>query len=228
MHINEVLALIPAWNEAERIGEVIAKLPEGMPVLVVDDGSRDSTVEVAQNAGAVVISHDSNQGKGVALMTGFAWSLEHDYCAVLTLDADGQHDPAEAQKFIAAMNNSDDGLIIGRRSVRKMPFPRNVANAFSSWLISYALREKIYDNQSGYRLHAREFLEKLELRRKGFEFEVDIILQALQSGFTIGWVDIQTIYASDIRSHFHPIRDSLKFFVVAWYAYRSARGWRVT
>jgi glycosyltransferase involved in cell wall biosynthesis len=223
MQITDVLALIPAWNEAKRIEYVINSLPEGMPVLVVDDGSTDSTVEAADAAGAIVISHKTNLGKGTALMSGFKWALERDFAAVLTLDADGQHDPEEASKFLSAYNQVQTDLIIGRRSTREMPFPRNVANLFSSWLISRALQEKIYDNQSGYRLHSRKLLEHIEIRRTGFEFEVDVILQTLQRGFTLGWVDIRTIYDASISSHFHPLRDTLKFFTVAWYAYRSRR-----
>jgi glycosyltransferase involved in cell wall biosynthesis len=226
LQISDVLALIPAWNEAGRIGEVIRTLPKGMPVLVVDDGSTDSTRDVASASGAEVISHTKNQGKGVALMSGFTWALEQDYPSVLTLDADGQHDPLEAPKFIDAYNREGADLIIGRRSTREMPFPRNLANSFSSWLISRALGRKIYDNQSGYRLHSQSLLKILDIRRTGFEFEVDVILQTLQHDMKLGWVDIRTIYNAEIKSHFHPVRDTMKFFVVAWYAYRSNRATR--
>jgi glycosyltransferase involved in cell wall biosynthesis len=223
MQISDVLALIPAWNEGGRIGEVIHSLPKGMPVLVVDDGSTDSTRDVVDASGADVISHAINRGKGVALMSGFTWALEHGYPSVLTLDADGQHDPLEAHKFIDAYNREGADLIIGRRSTREMPFPRNLANKFGSWLISRALKQKIYDNQSGYRLHSQRLLKVLEIRRLGFEFEVDVILQTLHHGMRLGWVDIRTIYDTEIKSHFHPIRDTMKFFAVVWYAYRSNR-----
>ncbi len=223
MQISEVLALIPAWNEAATLEAVIRPLPEGMPVLVVDDGSSDATVAVARTAGAQTIVHPKNLGKGVALMDGFSWALERDFSAVLTLDADGQHDPREATRFIDAFNQSQADLIIGQRSTREMPFPRNFANRFGSWLLSLAIREKIYDNQSGYRLHSRRLLQALDLRRSGFEFEVDVILQTLENGYKIGWTDIRTIYADEIRSHFRPIRDTLRFFAVVWYAFRSHR-----
>jgi glycosyltransferase involved in cell wall biosynthesis len=228
MQKRDVLILIPAWNEARRVGQVIHALPEGMQVLVVDDGSSDGTPEVARRTDAEVICHEKNQGKGVALMTGFRWGLEHAYSAVITLDADGQHDPLEVTKFINAYNRASADLIIGRRSTREMPFPRNFANAFGSWILSLVLGLKIFDNQSGYRLHSRAFLEKLESRRTGFEFEVDVILQALELGFRLDWVDIRTIYDASITSHFHPLRDTLKFFAVVWYAFRSRRQWRKT
>jgi glycosyltransferase involved in cell wall biosynthesis len=223
MQKRDVLVLIPAWNEARRIGQVIHALPEGMQVLVVDDGSSDGTVGAARAAGAEVISHETNQGKGVALMTGFRWALNRTYPAVITMDADGQHDPLELTKFIDTYTRAGADLIIGRRSTREMPFPRNLANAIGSWILSQVLCVKIFDNQSGYRLHSRAFLEKLVSRRTGFEFEVDVILQALEYGFPIAWVDIRTIYDTSITSHFHPLRDTLKFFEVVWYAFRSRR-----
>lgn len=227
MQVNDVLALIPAWNEAGAIGNVIRTMPQGMPVLVVDDGSTDTTVEVARASGAEIVEHGKNQGKGVALMTGFKWAIERDYPAVLTLDADGQHDPLEAPAFVAAYHCEQADLIIGRRSMREMPFPRNLANTFSSWLISRVVKERIYDNQSGYRLHSIQLLRALEIRRAGFEFEVDVILQAITKGYKLGWIDIRTIYSDEISSHFHPIRDTFKFFSMAWYAYRTMRSSRI-
>jgi glycosyltransferase involved in cell wall biosynthesis len=223
MKNQDVLALIPAWNEAQRVGSVIRSLPDGMSVLVVDDGSSDGTDDVARACGADVITHTVNQGKGVALMSGFQWAMERGFSAVLTLDADGQHDPAEANKFLLAFKRGDADLLIGKRSFREMPFPRNYANSLSSWILSRVLHTKIYDNQSGYRLYTRPLMELLTIRHTGFEFEVDVILQALQHGCGLGWVDIRTIYDVDKTSYFHPLRDTLKFFGVVWQAYRSYR-----
>ncbi|TFH37150.1 MAG: glycosyltransferase family 2 protein [Anaerolineales bacterium] len=223
MQKQDVLVLIPAWNEALRIGQVIRALPGGFPVLVVDDGSSDATAEVARGAGAEVLIHETNQGKGVALMGGFRWALERGFRAVLTLDADGQHDPGEANLFIEAYQRGKADLIIGRRSFREMPFPRNYANRLGSWMLSRVLRTKIYDNQSGYRMHSRTLMENLSLRHAGFEFEVDLILQALQKGLRLDWVNIRTIYNVDKTSYFHPIRDTLRFIGVVWYAYRNYR-----
>jgi glycosyltransferase involved in cell wall biosynthesis len=207
-----ILALIPAWNEAARIGPIVEKTRTYLPVLVVDDGSHDETAAVAEAAGATVVRHPENRGKGVALTTGFAWALEHGYEAVLTLDADGQHDPADVEKFLAAYRAGARDFIIGRRDSRQMPFPRFFTNPFGSWLLSRALGTRIYDNQSGFRVYGRRMLEALDRTATGFEFEVEVIVQAVREGIPIDWVDIRTIYNINKVSYFHPIKDTLRFF----------------
>ena len=215
-----IVALVPAWNEAARIGPIVEATRAYLPVLVVDDGSRDDTAAVAEAAGATVVRHPHNRGKGVALMTGFAWALEQGCEAVLTLDADGQHDPAEIPKFLTAWEAGAGDLIIGRRNFSQMPFPRLFTNPFGSWLLSLALGTRIYDNQSGYRLYSRRFLETLSLTTTGFELEVEVITQAVCNGVRIGWIDIRTIYDVDKVSYFHPIKDTARFFGMVWRAWR--------
>ena len=215
-----ILALIPAWNEATRIGPIVKTTRARLPVLVVDDGSDDDTSAVAEAAGAIVVRHSQREGKGVALMTGFDWALEQGYDAVITIDADGQHDPADLPKFLAAYAAGAGDLIIGQRDFSQMPFPRFFTNPFGSWLLSLALGTRIYDNQSGYRLHSRRFLETLDLTTTGFELEVEVIIHAVCRGVRIGWVDIRTIYDIDKVSYFHPIKDTARFFGMVWYAWR--------
>jgi glycosyltransferase involved in cell wall biosynthesis len=225
---NNILALVPAWNEAERIGGVLEVLVADFPVLVVDDGSTDTTASVAQEIGCKVISHKENRGKGVALSTGFNWALSEGYDAVLTIDADGQHDPREADKFVQAFAEKTGDLIIGRRDFARMPFIRRLGNSIGSWLLTKVLHTKIYDNQSGYRLHSRYLLQNLDLQRPGFEFEVDVVAQAVVKEIPIGWVDIRTIYSVDKKSYFHPIKDSLRFLEMVWQARKSYRGLKAT
>ena len=221
-----VLALIPAWNEAVRMCPIVEATRAYLPVLVVDDGSEDGTAAVAEAAGATVVRHAENQGKGVALMTGFNWALEQGYQAVLTLDADGQHDPADVPKFLAAYENGAGDLIVGQRDFSKMPFPRFFVNPLGSWLLSLVLGTRIPDNQSGYRLYSRRFLESLELTTTGFELEVEVIIQAVCRGVRIGWVDIRTIYGIDKVSYFHPIKDTARFLGMLWQAWRERRSVR--
>jgi glycosyltransferase involved in cell wall biosynthesis len=223
MTTTSVLAVIPAWNEAARLGSVVEATREYLPVLVVDDGSKDNTAAVAELAGGTVVRHTENQGKGVALMTGFDWALSRGYGGVLTLDADGQHNPDDIPTFLSAYQSGGWHLIIGKRDFSKMPFPRSYTNPFGSWLLSLALGERIPDNQSGYRLHDRELLEMVELTTTGFELEVEVIIQAVCRDMRIGWVDIETIYDVDKTSYFHPLKDSARFLAMVWHAWRQRR-----
>jgi glycosyltransferase involved in cell wall biosynthesis len=220
---QSVLALIPAWNEAARIGPVLHGVRAHLPLLVVDDGSTDDTARLAEAAGATVVRHAANLGKGAALTTGFRWALEHGYEAVLTLDADGQHDPADIPKFLAAYARGDADLIIGRRDFRAMPFPRRYTNPLGSWLLSHALGQRIPDNQSGFRLYTRRLLEALRPTATGFELEVEVITQAVCAGFRLGWVDIHTIYSIPKVSYFRPLRDSAIFLATVYRAHRARR-----
>jgi glycosyltransferase involved in cell wall biosynthesis len=220
---RSVLALVPAWNEAAFIRPVLEGALAFLPTLVVDDGSTDETPAIAKAAGATVIRHGQNQGKGAALMTGFGWALEQGYDAVLTLDADGQHDPAEIPEFLAAYEAGEGELIIGRRNFGQMPIVRRLANASGSWLFSLALGTRILDNQSGYRLYARPLLERLDPTTTGFELEVETIAQAVYGGMRIGWVEIRTIYGTGKHSYFRPVQDTALFLKVVWQVYRQRR-----
>ncbi len=223
MRERTALALIPAWNEGSRLRPVVEATGRHLPVLVVDDGSSDDTGAAAERAGATVISHVRNRGKGAALTTGFDWALRRGYEAVLTLDADGQHDPDDIPKFLSAYQSGRWDLIIGKRRFDQMPFPRGYTNAFGSWLLSHALGEKIPDNQSGFRLHDRRLLEILDLTTSGFELEVELIVQAVCERMRIGWVEIRTIYDIDKTSYFHPLKDSARFLRMVWHAWRQRR-----
>ncbi|NLE44697.1 MAG: glycosyltransferase family 2 protein [Chloroflexi bacterium] len=222
---DHIIAVVPAWNEGVRIKPVLEGILTHLLVLVVDDGSHDDTVAVAESVGAAVVRHSQNRGKGAALVTGFQWALAHGYEAALTLDADGQHDPNEIPKFVAAYENGVGDLIIGRRSFRKMPFPRPVTTPVGTWLLSMALKQPIYDNQSGYRLYTRRCMESIKPTTTGFEFEVEVIVQAVCNGIPIGWVDIQTIYNIDKVSYFHPVHDTVRFLRMVWRARQERIAW---
>lgn len=208
---KQVLALIPAYNEEDRLGRVIVGTKKFLPVLVVDDGSTDRTSAIARENGAEVLCQDPNRGKGAALITGFRYALEHGYDAVVTLDADGQHDPGEIPLFIAEFEKGAD-LVIGQRDFSKMPFPRNISNTIGTRLFSNALGQNCPDNQSGYRLHSRRLIDaSLTSTEANFEYEVEIIVSCVVMGFTLAWVPIKTIYAGE-KSHIRPLRHIRHFF----------------
>jgi glycosyltransferase involved in cell wall biosynthesis len=217
-----ILALIPAYNERAHIQTVVSAACAHAPTLVVDDGSGDDTAALAAQAGATVIRQSPNQGKGAALHAGFAWGLEHGYEAVLTLDADGQHDPAEIPAFVQAFEQHAGDLIIGRRTFTQMPPIREWANATGSRLLSWALGQPILDNQSGYRLHSRALLATVKLTTTRFDAEVEMLVQAVAHGLQLGWVPIRTIYADEV-SHINPLLDTARFLRVVWWAWRTRR-----
>jgi glycosyltransferase involved in cell wall biosynthesis len=201
-----IVALIPGYNEGPRIAEVVRGAAAHLPVVVVDDGSSDDTAAQARSAGATVIEQRPNQGKGAALRAGFRRALADGADAVLTLDADGQHDPAEIPTFLSAWAAEPrPDLVIGRRNFRAMPPIRRLSNVLGGWAISWAVGRPIPDNQSGYRLVSRRIMEAtLASDEHGFEFEVEMITSCIRLGGTIAWVPIRTIYAGE-PSHIRPL-----------------------
>ena len=219
-----IVALIPGYNEAPRIGPVVTATREWLPVLAVDDGSSDATAEVAREAGATVIEQRPNQGKGAALRTGFRRALADGADAILTLDADGQHDPAEIPQFLAAWAaEPPPDLVIGRRGFRSMPPVRRLSNELGRIAFSWAVGRPIPDNQSGYRLVSRRLAEAtLASKEPGFAFEVEQITTCIRMGGTIAWVPIRTIYAG-APSHIRPFAHLREFVRIVRQARRDVR-----
>lgn len=211
-----VVALVPAHNEGPRIGAVVRAAAANLPVLVVDDGSIDGTAEVAQAAGAAVLSQRPNRGKGAALRAGFARAIADGALAVVTLDGDGQHDPNELPRFLeAARRHPAAELIVGKRDFRRMPLVRRLANALGTLVLSVAVGRWIPDNQSGYRLvRPRLMAAMLASEEDGFAFEVEMIAVCLRERWPIRWVPISTIYG-DERSHIRPLHHLREFIGVA-------------
>jgi glycosyltransferase involved in cell wall biosynthesis len=210
---DRVVALIPGYNEGPRIGAVVRGALEHLPVIVVDDGSADDTAAIAREAGATVIEQRPNQGKGAALRAGFRRATTDGYDAVVTLDADGQHDPAEIPSFLAAFTvEPPPDLVIGRRNFRAMPPVRRLSNTIGGRAFSWAVGREIPDNQSGYRLIGRRIMAAtVDSDEGGFEFEVEMITTCIRLGGTIAWVPIRTIYAG-APSHIRPL-DHLRSFI---------------
>jgi len=213
-----VLAVIPAFNEAQRIAPVIVGLrAQGLPVLVVDDGSRDHTGAVAQRHGAAVLAQ-ANSGKGAAILAGCAWACARGYHKVLLLDGDGQHDPREAARLIEAGHGAD--LVIGKRLLRceRQPSFRRALNRLSSLLITGLAGRRIRDSQSGFRLCRSDLLLRLPLAGCHFDLESEMCILTARAGLRVREVPITVIY-NDKVSGVHPLWDTLRFLracVVAW------------
>ena len=220
---GDVVAIIPAHDEEPRIAAVVEAARDFLAVLVVDDGSNDRTAAVAEAAGAIVLTQTPNQGKGAALRAGFRWALERGYVAAVTLDADGQHDPAEIARFLDAWRAAAADLIVGRRNFKAMPPIRRLANILGTAAFSWAVGERIPDNQSGFRLISARLMEAtLNSTEAGFEFEVEMLVVAIRRGWKIAWVPVRTIYAGE-RSHIRPGRHLKRFVATALRARREIR-----
>jgi glycosyltransferase involved in cell wall biosynthesis len=187
---------------------------------VVDDGSTDGTADCALRAGAEVVSHSENLRKGAALKTGFTWAVEKGYEAVITMDADGQHDPADLDKLLNENRHRQADLIIGERESSRMPWPNRFTTPLGAKILSWALGIRVTDNQSGFRLLTRPLIERMSLRSNGYEMEVEMIWEAVRLKMPIAWVPIHTIYFPDRQSGFRPIIDTLLFLRMVWRIWR--------
>lgn len=215
----KIVALIPAYNAGSSVAETVRGTRAHLPdVVVVDDGSSDRTGEEARAAGAVVLRHKVNQGKGAALKTGFAWALEQGVEAVVTLDADGQHLPSDIPKLLASFAESRGDLIIGSRRhlFGQMVRRRRMANKFSAWAISTGSGARVDDSQSGFRLYSGRLLRALPLVASGFDMESEVIVRAARSGMKIVMVPIALGFVDGLQtSHYRPVRDTIKILATS-------------
>lgn len=219
---RRVCGLIPCYNEADRVAAVVAGVLKYLPaVIVVDDCSTDDTSPVAESAGAEVIRHDANRGKGAALKTGFERAAAGGFEAVLTIDGDGQHDPDEIPAFLRAYSAGDCDVVLGCRLFKRgaMPLIRIFTNSFTSWAVSRAAGRKITDSQTGFRLIRVETWRSVRLVSDRFDLESEFIIKACRAGARIAEVQIRTIYA-DEKSKIHPLKDTWRFFSMLWRCHR--------
>jgi glycosyltransferase involved in cell wall biosynthesis len=210
---HKFCVIIPAFHEESRIGAVVRAVREqGLDVLVVDDGSGDRTAAEAGAAGAKVIVHPQNMGKGVALNTGFTHAGESGYSAVITMDADGQHAPGEAKNFIEAYVRTGLAVLIGNRmaDVETMPRIRRWTNQFMSWMLSRVMGQYVPDTQCGYRLYRCDVLPFVSARSERFAAESEMLLHVAARGIRMGSVRVSTIYA-DEKSKINPLTDTFRF-----------------
>ena len=221
---QSLLAVIPAYNEAPRIAPVIVGLRSlGLTVLVVDDGSRDATAEVAREQGALVLQR-ANGGKGTAIIAACRFAVEHGYRRILLLDGDGQHDPLEAPRLIqAALHGAD--LVIGMRmlNLQRHPLHRRCLNRLSSLLVTLAAGRRIRDSQSGYRVCDPRLLLSLPMTGHRYDLESEMCVLAARSGCRVVEVPITVIY-NDKKSGVHPLFDTLRFFRAVLLSLMRCRG----
>ncbi len=211
----QIAALIPAFNEETHIGEVVLRARAQLDhVLVVDDGSSDKTAERARSAGAEVIVHEQNQGKGESIKTGLRRWLDRQMEFVIILDADGQHRPEEVDRFVAIANlPAKPMLVVGNRmnDVARMPKIRRLVNRFMSQQISRVCRQEVPDTQCGFRMLHRDLIPDLFGGTARFDYETEMLFIASRKGYQIYSVPISTVYSDEVSS-IHPVRDTVRFF----------------
>ena len=207
--------VIPSYNAAKFLPDVIRDVSKQLPldrIVIVDDGSSDGTAAVASDSGAVVVEHDSNKGKGGAIVTGAMKALEMGMEYFITLDADGQHNPREIPGFIGCTARTGAVMVIGNRmsDIKAMPAIRILANRTTSFFVSLRARQKIPDSQNGYRMHRADLFEKFKLETTRYDAESEILIKASRFG-KIESIPVETIYGEEV-SAVNPFIDTLRFF----------------
>ncbi len=219
-------AVIPARNEQRTIREVAqATLEQVDRVIVVDDGSTDQTGQCLDGLGIDLLRHRQSRGKAAALATGFEHALAHDCDWVVTLDGDGQHDPADIARLLVAAEAWPGHLVIGARirQRHRQPGIRRFANRFADFWISWASGQRVPDSQTGFRAYPRRLLEKIQpstRKRHGFVFETAMLIDGARAGHPCVAVPIDSVYHDDARpSYFRPGKDVWEIF---WFVF-----WRI-
>lgn len=205
--------LIPTYNEEKSIGQLIRQIKnQNFDVLVIDDGSKDKTKDIAKKEGIIVLENKINLGKGASLRKGFEYLLSKDYDLAIIMDGDGQHSPDDINKFILKANDPQIGIVIGNRLLKpkNMPLVRLLTNKLMSMWISKLCKQNIPDSQCGYRLIKRDVLNRIRLKSQNFEIESELLIEAARSGFKIDSVPIASIYQNH-KSRINPILDTIRF-----------------
>jgi len=222
---QDTYVLVPSYKSAGQLKHFLNALSEIVPnshICVVDDGSGDGTYEFCADFGVMCLRHDVNKGKGAALRTGFAY-LINTAKWIITMDADGQHSPADLHLFLEeAQNHPMTGLCIGARDMRPgvMPFARILSNRLTSAILTILTGQRIKDSQCGYRMYSREFVMSINIEYDRFQMESEVILKSAAKKFPVRFVPVQTLYLRNGASHISHFADTLRWAAAVlrvWY-----------
>jgi glycosyltransferase involved in cell wall biosynthesis len=214
--------IVPAFDAAGTVGGVVSGLRSalGKPVYVVDDGSSDETGAVAANAGARVLRHPRNLGKGQALRSGLAAAARGGFEVALSVDADGQH-PHDSARAVLEGSSDPQALVLGVRDLVQDGAPRanRFGNGVSNFFVSRFAGTPLRDTQCGLRRYPVGATLALGARARGFAFEAEVVLRAIAAGLTVVEAPIRTVYPAPEwrRSHFRvPIDPARIIGTVLW------------
>jgi len=223
--------LIPSYKSIGQLKQFVNLLTKTVPkehICVVDDASYDGTYEFCIDSGIDCVRHHRNRGKGAALRTGFSHLIstkgvndnisidtKQKKCEwILTMDADGQHSPADIPRFIAESKKlPTPGICIGARDMRprSMPVARIISNRLTSFILSILTDRHIIDSQCGYRLYSAEFIKSIQIEYNRFQAESELIQKAAAKQFPINFTDVQTLYLEGGPSHISHLLDTLRW-----------------
>ncbi len=199
---SKIIAAIPAYNEARHIEEIVSKTLRYVgQVIVVDDGSVDGTGERARGAGATVIKHESNQGKGVAINTAFNYAKRINPWAMVLLDADGQHRPEEIPQLLNPVLNNQADMVVGSRFLVKNDIPkyRMLGQTVLNITTNLGSGIRLTDTQSGFRAFSRKAIERMSFKETGFAVESEMQFRANRYGLKVTEVPINTNYDEKVK-----------------------------
>ena len=215
--------IIPAYNASKTIQKLISKIQNHIPlndIFVINDGSKDNTLEILRSEKINVINLKQNQGKGFAIKKSIDYlkSNHFSYNYLIFIDSDLQHNPDEIPKFIDYQKQNNSNLIIGRRSMKlgKMPFQRILSNKIVSFFASLFAHQQIPDAQSGYRLIDFDKLKTIDIQADRFDIEVEMILKFGKKNYKIDSIPIETIYNSDNLSYIKGLREIKNTILLFW------------
>jgi glycosyltransferase involved in cell wall biosynthesis len=210
----KICALIPAFNEASHIAQVVEGAREHVEsVIVIDDGSSDGTAELARKAGAFCIQSPMNCGKAAALLRGFTHAHALNFTHAISLDGDGQHLPQDIPVLLQVARETNADLVIGVRPFDRalMPRARYYSNTIGSRWASALVGCEIKDSQSGFRVFRLETLRSTKLRSQRYEFEMEVLIKLGRAGCSIAHAPIHMVYDNgQARSKMRPIRDTMR------------------
>jgi glycosyltransferase involved in cell wall biosynthesis len=218
-----VAVIIPAYNAAESLPALFERTLSVLPkenIFLVNDGSCDETKQIAKKFGVNVISHALNRGKGAALQTGFDAVHKNNFDAVVTMDADLQHQPEDIPRFIEMHLRTKWDVIIGSRLHNKqgMPIHRVLSNTITTGLVRLRTRAAITDSQSGFRFITCKVIGQMRLQATGFEAETEFLIKAAALGASFGSILIDTIYAGE-KSNMTHLQTTVNFIKVLFKRY---------
>ena len=198
-----ILVCIPAFNEGKVIDNVIKDcLKFSDKVVVCDDGSIDNTYEVADAAGAEVIRHEKNIGKGEALRSLFKFACHSNYDTIVTIDGDGQFLPEEIPKLVKNIEENKSDVVVGYRfnNTRDMPEYRKFGNKMLDRMTNMVEELSVRDTQSGFRAYSKKVIENIDFKMKGFGSDAEILIDATKKGFRISEEKITVIYDTGAKT----------------------------